>query len=102
ISETEADELKRHEGNTSPPWFYNSEHMIPLFAAYDKRISELEQENKAQKARVDATKIELKKVIEENNQLHSQLEEELEKKLLEAQRITDAGYRSHAHDSEEW
>lgn len=98
IPDHEIEERRRNEKSITPPWIFNSEYMTPLLAAYDQRVFDMEQEAEAARARFEAMRLDVKRVVEENNHLQEQLRIEMEKKLKESTRVA----YGHTSDSEEY
>jgi len=103
ISETEIDERRKNQQDAmTPPWIYNSDYMTPILVAYDQRLFELEQENNSYRKRFESMRVDMQRVTQENDELNQQLQDELERKLKEAQRISNIGEMQTAHDNDEW
>ena len=69
--------LMHEEGEEAAPWLTSSEHLPPLLAAYDTRISELEQSEGAQRARADRIEAQLRESERAQEKLRGELRDVL-------------------------
>eukprot|EP00742_Colponemidia_sp_Colp-10_P007456 GILJ01008031.1.p1 GENE.GILJ01008031.1~~GILJ01008031.1.p1 ORF type:complete len:794 (-),score=180.63 GILJ01008031.1:59-2395(-) len=64
-----------------PPWVVNSQYVSPLLLAYDQRISELEQQNSKYQDELQMWQDEVKRVVDQNEQLQAELAQNVQQLL---------------------
>ncbi|KAK1175472.1 sodium channel and clathrin linker 1 [Acipenser oxyrinchus oxyrinchus] len=68
--------------NESPAtWLTDKSLMAPLIAEYDKHVEDMSEQLQYYKAQMGEMKLKLEKVIKENERLHAELRESIEKQL---------------------
>ncbi|XP_077426293.1 sodium channel and clathrin linker 1-like [Vanacampus margaritifer] len=76
---SQAEEEKKTEFDA--PWLSNKSIMAPLIAEYDQHIDEMSQQLQKYQASMTDVKEKLETVVQENERLHAELRESVEKQL---------------------
>ncbi|XP_043530127.1 sodium channel and clathrin linker 1 [Chiloscyllium plagiosum] len=73
----------RHLGEHDPPapWLIDKCLMAPLIAEYDKQIKKMSEQLDCHHIHMNEMKLKLENVVRENERLHSELQETIEKRL---------------------
>ncbi|KAK9539651.1 hypothetical protein VZT92_002154 [Zoarces viviparus] len=74
-----AEEARR--ADSPSPWISDRSIMAPLIAEYDRHMDEMTEQLQKYQAQMSGVKVKLEKVVKENERLHAELRESVEKQL---------------------
>ncbi|XP_029293170.1 LOW QUALITY PROTEIN: sodium channel and clathrin linker 1 [Cottoperca gobio] len=76
---SQVEEARRAESPT--PWISDRSVMAPLIAEYDRHVDEMTEQLQRYEALMTDVKVKLERVVKENERLHAELRESVEKQL---------------------
>ncbi|XP_027874290.1 sodium channel and clathrin linker 1 isoform X2 [Xiphophorus couchianus] len=79
VTSSQLDEAQQAE--SPPPWLSDRGIMAPLIAEYDRHMDEMTEKLQKYQEMMTDVRLKLEKVVEENERLHTELRESIEKQL---------------------
>uniref|UniRef100_A0A3P9MUU1 Sodium channel and clathrin linker 1 n=1 Tax=Poecilia reticulata TaxID=8081 RepID=A0A3P9MUU1_POERE len=79
VTSSQLDEAQQAE--SPPPWLSDRGIMAPLIAEYDRHMDEMTEKLQKYQETMTDVRLKLEKVVEENERLHTELRESIEKQL---------------------
>ncbi|XP_032419525.1 sodium channel and clathrin linker 1 [Xiphophorus hellerii] len=79
VTSSQLDEAQQAE--SPPPWLSDRGIMAPLIAEYDRHMDEMTEKLQKYQETMTDVRVKLEKVVEENERLHTELRESIEKQL---------------------